>query len=186
MDKIIRPVLDDTSLVRVSNEFGGVVTYKTERISKTFLADTFKDIPLSELKEVCFAAGQSALFTKGYLMIKDERARAALNLEPLGKTNMDEPGMKVLLSSGKLDEIEEFLQYCSNENLDKLLKVAVEMPIKDLDTANLIQAYTKINLIAVIRDRMEDQVAETGVRQRVDGKAPENPATPVRGRQIQS
>lgn len=186
MDKIIRPVLDDTSLVRVTNEFGGVVTYTTERISKTFLVDTFKDVPLSELKEVCFVSGQSALFTKGYLMIKDERARAALNLEPLGKNNLDEPGMRVLLASGKLADIEEFLQYCSNENLDKLLKVAVDMPIKDLDVANLIQAYTKINLISVIRDRMEEDVAETGIRKRIDGKAPENPSTPVRGRQIQS
>ena len=184
MENITRPTLNDDSLVRVSNEFGGVVTYTTERMSRSFLADTFKDISLSELKEVCFISGQSALFTKGYLMIKDERAREALDLEPLGKNNLDEAGMKVLLLERNLKNIEEFIQFCSNENLEKLLKVAVEMPIKDLDVANLIQAYTKVNVIAAIQDRLEDTIAETGVRKRVDGKAPEDSNTPLRGRQI--
>lgn len=177
-----RPDITDSSMVRVYNEFGGRYTYKTEFVVRRFARKGYKDVELKELKDLVFKEGIIAPFERGHLIIKDERVREILGLEPLGLYNLDEERMEKLLQSKNLKEIETFLQYTSDDNLEKFLRVAVQLPVKDLDTANLIQAYTGRNVIQIIRDREEEKVQTTGVRQRVDGKAPENPTTPVRGR----
>lgn len=183
MDINKREELTDKSLVRVYNEYGGTVLYKTDAYSRQIPADTYRDIPLAELKDLIIINGKTKLFDKGYLVIKDNRVRELLGLELLGEYNLDKDMLKALLVEADLHKIETFLQYTSDANLDKLVRVAVETPVRNLDVANLIQAYSGINIINAIQDREEEKVAQTGVRQRVDGKAPEVPtATPVRGR----
>ena len=179
---IKRPELTDSSMVRVYNEFGGTYTYQTEFVKRKFTRKGYKDVELKELKDLVFKEGISGPFTRGHLIIKDERAREILGLEPLGEYNLDEEGMTELLKSRDLKKIEAFLKYTSDDNIKKILRVAVQLPVKDLDVANMLQAYTGRNVIQIIRDKEEEQVETTGVRKRVDGKAPENPTTPVRGR----
>lgn len=180
--EIKRQELTDESAVRVFNEYGGTVIYVSDAAKRNIPKGSYRDIPLKELKDLVIRDGRRKLFDKGYLMIKDERVRELLSLEPLGEYNLTRDGMKELLNSGDLRRLETFLQYTSDANLIKLINVAVELPVKDLDSANLIQAYSGRNIIKMIREKEEDQVAETGVRQRVDGRAPENAITPVRGR----
>lgn len=180
--EINRPEITDSTPVRVYNEFGGIYTYKTEFVTRKFARKGYKDIELSELKDLVFKEGLIAPFTRGHLIIKDERVREILGLEALGEYNLNEDGMVDLLKEANLPKIETFLQYTSDDNIKKFLRVAVQLPIKDLDIANLIQAYTGRNVIQIIRDKSDEEVQTTGVRQRVDGKAPENATTPVRGR----
>lgn len=174
--------ITDSTIVRLYNEYGGVVDYKTDNISRVIPANSFRDVELRELKELVIRDGKSGAFDKGFLMIKDDKIREILGLELLNENNLSEDGIKKLFEERDFVRLESFLQYASNANLDKLVRVAIEMPVKDLDTANLIQAYSGKNIIQIIKDRADEEVQTTGVRQRVDGKAPANPTTPVRGR----
>lgn len=174
--------ITDSTIVRLYNEYGGVVDYRTDNASRVIPANSFRDVELRELKELIIRDNKSGAFTKGFLMIKDDKIREILGLDLLSENNLSEDGIKELFKERDLAKLESFLQYASNANLDKLVRVAIEIPVKDLDTANLIQAYSGKNIIEIIRDKADEQVQTTGVRQRVDGKAPENATTPVRGR----
>lgn len=174
--------LNDSSIVRIFNEYGGTIDYKTDTVSRTIPANSFRDVELKELKDLIIRDAKPGLFEKGYLMIRDDKVREVLGLELLNENNLSEDGIKKLFEERDLKKLESFLQLASNANLDKLVRVAIEMPVKDLDTANLIQAYSGKNIIQIIREKSDEEVQTTGVRQRVDGKAPENATTPVRGR----
>ena len=180
MDK--RMEIEDNTMVMVYNEFGGVVTYETRNIARIFQAGSKREVSFSELKELIVQDGYSAGFEKGYLMIRDNRVRELLGLSLLDKYNLDESQIKDLLLNKPEFELEEFLQYTSDHNLEKTLRVAVELPIKDLNRANLLYAYSGKNVLNMIQEKEEEAIVETGVRQRIDGKAPANPTTPARGK----
>lgn len=173
--------LTDDTKVRIYNEYGGTAYYITDNARRSFAPGTSKEVTLKELKELVFEKGHIGLFQKGYLMIRDERVRELFGLKPLGKYNLDEKGMRALLETNDLEKIEDFLQYTSDANLDKLIRVAVEKPIQDLNTINLLQAYTNVKIFDLINERKEEQAA-SGRARRVASSAPDEPTTPVRRR----
>lgn len=173
--------LTDDTQVRLYNEYGGTTYYSTDNARRTFAPGTSKEVPLKELKELVFEKGHVGLFKKGYLMIRDERVRELFGLEPLGRYNLDESSIKELLTSNDLEKIEDFLQYTSDENLDKTMRIAVEMPVQDLNTINLLQAYTNAKILDLINEKKEEMAA-SGQAKRVGSSAPEEPTAPVRRR----
>lgn len=179
-----RASLSGTTMVEVYNEFGGVVTYSTEKTNRIFNTGAMRKVSLEELREVIVQDGHSAIFEEGYLVIKDNRVRDDLGLSPFGDYDLNEDDLKKLYSTGDELELEGFLQFCSEANLEKAVRVAVELPLKDLNRANLIYAYSGINVLDLIQEAKEEEVAETGVRQRIDGRAPANPTTPARGKVV--
>lgn len=181
MENEKRKELTNETVVRVYNEFGGTVTYRTSNVMRTFRPNTYRDVELKELRELIIQEGRPGVFNRGYLMIKDGRVREDLGLDPLGEYNLDEVDIGKLLEEGDITKLEEYLQYTSDYNLDKTLRVAVELPIKDLNRANLLYAYSGTNVLDIIQEKEEDKAPETGARKRIDGR---NPATPKRGRVI--
>ncbi len=179
-----REALTDASLIPVRNEYGGLVFYKTEYVTREFQDGVTKQVLLKELRDLILGEGKRGLFEKGYLIIEDERVRELFSLEPLEEYNLAYSAMKELLQGGDMIEIENFLQHSSDANLEKLIRVAIETHIRNLEVANLIEAYSRVNIIALIRDKEDEQVEATGVRQRIDGRAPAEASTPIRGRQI--
>lgn len=173
--------LTDDTKVRVYNEYGGTAYYITDNARRSFAPGTSKEVTLKELKELVFEKGHVGIFKKGHLMIRDERVRELFGLDPLGRYNLDEEGMKALLETNDLEKVEDFLQYTSDANLDKLLRLAVEKPVQDLNLLNLLQAYTNVKLLDSINERKEEQAA-SGAARRVGSSAPDEPTTPVRRR----
>ena len=181
--EIKRQELTPETKVRVYNEYGGTVDYKTERGERRFMAGTYKDIELAELSNLINGNNGRAVFDRGILVIKDARAREYLDLSPLGDYNLDADGIQALLKTYNLKDIEQFLQYCSDDVLEKMIRVAIDMPMKDLNIANLIKGYSGVNVIESIQEKIEEETATTGIRQRVDGSAPVEPTAP-RGRKV--
>lgn len=173
--------LTDETKVRLYNEYGGTVYYVTDNIKRTFAPGTSKEVPLKELKELVIDKGYIGIFKKGRLMIRDERVRELFSLEPLGQYNLDEAGIKALLLTNDMEKIEDFLQYTSDANLEKLVRIAIEMPLRDLNTINLIQSYSGHNVLGLINERKEEE-AEAGTKKRVASSAPDEPTAPVRRR----
>lgn len=179
-----RKELTDDTMVRFYNEYGGLVGYTTENVSRTVRAGMFRDVKLKELKQLIIQEGNGAVFKEGYLMIRDNRAREELGLDPLDEFNFGEDKIKKLLKEGSEVELEQYLQYTSNVGLEKVLRVAVELPIQDLNRANLLYAYSGTNVLDIIQEQEEKAEQNPGVRQRIDGRVPSNPAEPRRGRVI--
>ena len=181
MENEKRKELTDETMVRFYNEYGGTVGYKTEHVSRNIPAGLSREVTLKELKQLLLQEGKGAVFKSGYLMIRDNRVREELGLEPLSQYNLAEDKIIELLQEGTEIELENYLQYTSNVGLEKILRVAVELPIRDLNRANLLYAYSGTNVLEIIQERQEETIQETGARKRIDGRTP---ATPKRGRVI--
>ena len=179
-----RPNITDETMIEVYNESGGQVSYSTDKVRRVFPHDASRSVSFGELKELIVHNGSSNAFEEGVLVIRDNRAREELGLSLLGEYNLDEPNITKLLKEGTLQELETFLQYTSNENLQKALRVAVDISLSDLNRTNLLMAYSGTNVLTLIQEKEEETVQATGVRKRVDGKAPAEPTTPARGRVI--
>ena len=176
-----RPEITPETKVTVYNEFGGSLSYPTERGTRFMPVDSYREVEVKELSDLIGSFGGRGAFEKGFLVIKDDRVKEYLGLEMNRKYELNKDEIKELLLSHDMPKIEEFLQFCSDETLEKCIRTAVDIPLKDLNIANLIRAYSGVNVIDAIQEKMEVAAAETGVRQRVDGVAPADPAA-ARGR----
>lgn len=179
-----RPELTDDTMVKVYNESGGPFYYVTEHVKRNFAEGGSREVPLKELKDLILTIGHRGAFEKGYLIIRDERVREIFSLEPLSKYNVGEKEMIEMLKNKDMETLEDFLQYTSDENLEKIVRVAVDLPVKDLNKANLIASYSGYNIISLISEKEEQKAAATGVRRKVGATAPDDPATPARRRKI--
>lgn len=180
-----REDLTDDSLIRVFNEYGGEVFYITEYGKRKIAAHSFRDVPLKELKKLILQDGYNGLFTKGYLVIKDERVRNIFSLEPLKGSNLDAEQMKALLDSEDQKEIESFLQYCSDANLDKIIRVAVDKNESNFNTIRLLADYSGIDIIGLMEEKKETAKAAANKsvnapRQKVTAKSGDEESTPIR------
>ncbi len=179
-----RPELTDDTMVKLYNESGGPFYYVTEHVKRNFPEGGSREVPLKELKDLILTKGHRGAFDRGYLIIRDERVRELFALEPLSNYNIGQKEMIELLEKKDMDALEDFLQYTSDENLEKIVRVAVDLPVEDLNKANLIASYSGYNIISLISEKKEQKAAATGVRQKVGATAPDDPATPARRKKI--
>lgn len=179
-----RPGLTDSTMVKVYNESGGPFYYVTEHVKRNFPENGMREVPLKELKDLILTMGHRGAFEGGYLIIRDERVREIFSLEPLSDYNVGVEEMTKMLEGGSLEDLEDFLQYTSDDNLEKIVRVAVDLPVRDLNKANLIGSYSGYNVISLIEDKQEQKASATGVRTKVGATAPDEPATPARRKKI--
>lgn len=179
-----RAVLTDNTMVKVYNESGGPFYYITEHVKRNFPENGAREVPLKELKDLILTMGRRGAFEGGYLVIRDERVREMFSLEPLSDYNIGVKEMEKMLKEDSLEVLEEFLQYTSDDNLEKISRVAVDMPLTDLNRANLIAAYSGYNIISLIEDKEEQKQATGQPRTKVGATAPADAATPARRRRV--
>lgn len=166
--------LTDESLIEVVNEYGGEVSYVTEKTRRVFPPSGVRKVPFTELKELILERGYVEAFERGILVVKDERAREALGLQPLSDYNLDESGIRKILIDGTEEELEDYLQYTSDGGIEKIVRVAIEIPLSSLRKINLIKAYSGKDILVMIQE-MEDLKAQSvtsGPRKPVSGGIP--------------
>jgi hypothetical protein len=127
--------------------------------------------------EMFSTPGVEKLFISEILLIKDREMREFLGLPELDRftIGIDEIP-KVLDVSFSNAEFEELLQYCSDSVLENIVKIASELPIKDMSKNLLIKKYSNLDPYKIFSERDEVE-APTGARKPVDGSAAPTPTS---------
>lgn len=157
--------IDDNTLVEVWNNHRSSIGYTTDKGSTVWhTPGLMKKIRMDELYDAFNVMGGRKLFAQGALLIKDNDIREKLGLAELDKYILDKEGMEELLNNGNLEEIEEFLQYCSDMLLETFTQAAINLPIKDMNVARLITKYSATDVLSVIDERAADKETSVAVQ----------------------
>lgn len=149
---------NEKMLVEVFNDFNSSVGYTTDKINRSWAIGATKKVTLEELFDVMNSPGGRTILQENMLLIKDASVREVLGLEPLTAMDPSTEKIKELLSSGSNKELEEVLQYCTQTTLEKIVQQAISLPVKDMTKGDLIKDYTGRDIVAIVRDRSEDEV----------------------------
>lgn len=162
--------INDETIVEVYNDYHSSVSYKLDRITRSWDIGTVKKIKVAELYEAVNMKGGRYLFEQNILLIKESAVREALGLKVLDKYDISQKEIVELLKSGDRETLEDLLAYCSETTLTKIVQKAIDLPIADMNKANLIKAYSGIDIVNVIKEKEEGQVA-TESKKTEDGEA---------------
>ena len=162
--------LNDDTLVEVFNDYHSSVGYKLDRITRSLDKGTAKKIKMGELYELANSKGGKFLLEQNMLLIKEATVRESLGLKPIDKYSPTFEQIQELIDSGSKKELEDVLMYCSETTLEKIVQKAIAMPIKDLDKARLIQAYSGSDILTIIKEKEENEIQRSGPE--TEGDAP--------------
>lgn len=168
--------INDDTKVEVFNDFHSSVSYKLDRIERTWDLKEVKKIKVSELYEAVNKKGGRFLFEQNILLIKDSAIRDVLGLQPLDKYSLSQDKIATLLKDAPLKELEDVLMYCSETTLSKVVQKAIDLPISDMTKANLIQSYSGMDIISIIKEREDTEIDKSTTE---DGDE-----TPVRRKRV--
>ena len=163
--------INDETIVEVYNDYHSSVSYKLDRITRSWDIGTVKKIKVAELYEAVNMKGGRYLFEQNILLIKESAVREALGLKVLDKYDISQKEIVELLQSGDRETLEDLLAYCSETTLSKIVQKAIDMPLSDMNKANLIKAYSGIDIVAVIKEKEESETPKSDVTPS-DGEAP--------------
>lgn len=161
--------------VLVKNRSAAMVFYKVPDmgIKREFLPNEVKDVTKEELVKLSYAdGGQYIIDNFLQILTKDEEDKEFVeeilsDLQP--EYNYSEEDIKKLCLEGSLDEFLDFLDFAPEGGLDLLKKVAVELPIKNIDKIDAI--YDKLGFS--VSKALENLKNE-------DGEVPEKTNAPTR------
>ena len=176
MSSRIDNIQDDT-IVEVFNDYHSSVSYKLDRVTRSWDVGAAKKIRVAELYEAVNIKGGRFLFEEGILLIKDAAVRRALGLSDLDEYSLDQDKIVEMLNKGTNKELEDVLMYCSETTLTKIVQKAIEMPISDMNKANLIKSYSGIDILSVIQEKQESQIDKEQTTE-------EGNKTPVRRKRV--
>lgn len=145
--------IDDDIVIEVFNDSHASVGYKLDHIERTWQKGTAKKIRMGELYELVNTKGGRVLLEENKLLIKDSSMREALSLSPLSDYSLTSEQIKTLLTKGTDEKLEDVLSYCTDAILDKIVQVAINMPIENMKKARMIQSFSGIDILDVIKER---------------------------------
>lgn len=161
-------VLTDSSLIEVWNNHDSSIGYTAEKGSRVWrVTGEVKKVRLDELYAANNTPGGKIFFEQGALLIRDNEARKLLDLPELDEYVLDSKEMQELIKSSDLQKIEEFLQYCSNMLLQTFVKIAIELPVTNLNIARLITQYSGTDVLMVIEEKATDKSGKDGEANKV-------------------
>lgn len=167
-----RMELTESTLVEVISDYNGIVVLGGEKENRIFDPYTRKKLTLEFLKGAVFGRGSRKVFENNLLIIRDERVREELDLPPRKEFDLYSEEIKALLKTKDLEKLEEVLQYCSNKTLEKIVDVAINLPITDVVVGNLIRAYSGKDVLSFAQEKLENQRAETREPRKPEGIEP--------------
>lgn len=176
----INDVQDDL-IVEVFNDHHSSVGYKLDRITRSFDIGTAKKIKMDELYELVNTKGGKFLLEENMLLIKDSSVREALGIKPLTKYSPSTKEIQEMLVNGKIQVLEELLQYCSDTTLEKIVRKAIDLPLENMAKARLIKSYSGIDVISIMQEQAEDKPEESATRAPISEGEEEGP---VRRRRV--
>jgi hypothetical protein len=141
-------------LVRIFNNDSGSVSYATPKITRTFsIKESYKDVSVEEIQDALNELGVRFLFEEGILLIKDPKVREHFGFSELDDYIKDTDEIKEILN-GDRETLIDFLKYCSETMLQKIVDVAVDLEDVKMDYIVLIEKFSGKDISSMIKERV--------------------------------
>lgn len=152
--------MERNKIVTVKNRSAGMVVYSIpeDNIRREFAAGEEKRITWGELEKLSYLAGGRTMLDQ-YLQVKDEKAIDELNINVVPEYHMTEAQIKDLLTTGSMDELLDCLDYAPRGVLDLLKKIAVDLPVQNVEKRAAIKEKLGFDCDAAIRHVEEEKFA---------------------------
>ncbi len=143
--------MDKKILIKVTNRDSGRVGYKIEELGvrRQFAPRETKEISFEELEKLSFLSGGLTLL-KNYLIVKNEDAMKELGIRVEPEYYYTEDQIKNVLLNGTMDEFLDCLDFAPEGVIDSLKKMAVDIPLNDVQKRDAILEKTGFNVTRAI------------------------------------
>lgn len=169
----------EEKLVKVRNRNSGGTGYFFDTFGgqgrRYFAPNEEKLISLDELKQLSYTPGGEYIL-KNCLVINDQSALEALNMEVEPEYFYDEATIKDILLNGSYDQLEDTLNFAPDGVIDMIKKFAVELEIPDVNKRKMISEKTGLSIDNAIR---VNQVMAEDTSEEAKEEAPKRKAAPV-------
>lgn len=146
-------MIDNKEIIKVTNRDNGHVGYSIpdlNNLNRTFAPGETKELTMEELRKLSYISGGKILL-KDYLVLNNKEAIKELlnNVEP--EYFYTEEDVRNLLLNGSLDALKDCLDYAPVGTIDLLKKIAVELPLNDIEKRKAILEITGFNIDNAVR-----------------------------------
>ena len=145
-------------IYNVTNRSSSLVFYTIpeRNITRQFGAGETKKIPHDELLSLTYQAGGPALI-RNYLFIAEPEGVAEFNGATEPEYYLNEAGVKELILTGTLDEFLDCLDFAPTGVIDLVKKLAVQLPMTDMQKAEALKKKTGFDAIKAIANDKADK-----------------------------
>ena len=131
--------MNKTDLVKVANRDSGRVGYKIDELGvmRQFAPRETKEVTFEELERLSFLPGGDVML-KNYLIVKNPEAIKQLGIDVEPEYYYTEKEIKDILVNGTMDQFLDCLDFAPDGVLDLLKKMAVDLPLNDMQKRDAI------------------------------------------------
>ena len=147
-----------SKIYNVTNRSSSLVFYSIpeKNINRQFTAGETKKIPHEELLSLTYQAGGPALI-RNYLFIAEPEGVAEFNGKTEPEYYLNAAGVKKLILTGTLDEFLDCLDFAPEGVLDLIKKLAIELPMTDMQKAEALKEKTGFDAMKAIANNKADK-----------------------------
>ena len=180
-------MLDNNTIVRVTNRSNGVVVYQIPDLGnlvRRFMKGETKEVTFEELKKLSYVPGGQTLLVENLIVDNKEAIAELLGaVEP--EYNYTEAQIKELLLRGSLDAFLDCLDFAPEGVLDLIKDLAVTLKINDIAKRDAIKKKLHFDVTKAIEINEESEKVEEEAKTRrvaIPGETAQTaePAKPAR------
>ena len=145
-------MIENDTMIKVTNRDNGHVGYSIpdlNNLTRTFIANETKELPMIELRKLSYIPGGKTLL-RDYLVLDNQEAIEELLNEVEPEYYYTEEDVKNLLLNGSLDALKDCLDYAPMGTIDLVKKVAIELPLNDVAKRKAILEMTGFSVDSAI------------------------------------
>ena len=161
-------MIKNTELIKVTNRDNGMVGYSIpdlNNLNRIFSAGETKMITMEELRKLSWLPNDGGrVLLKDYLLIDNKEAVKELLSDVEPEYYYKEEDVKNLLLNGSLDELKDCLDFAPQGTIDLVKKVAVELPLNDIEKREAIKNMIHFNIDAAVMINKETKEDEEEIK----------------------
>lgn len=172
---------------RIKNRSASMVVYKIpeEGIRREFAPGEVKNIPYDELVKLMYQPGGKEMMSD-FLQLDDDALIDNFNINAQPEYYMSEAQVAELIKSGSYDAFLDCLDYAPIGVIDIVKRLAVSLPMNDLQKAKALKEKTGFDLEAALANMRAEQEDEGDILTSADEGKPRAAATANAGRRTNS
>lgn len=172
---------------RIKNRSASMVVYKIpeEGIRREFAPGEVKNIPYDELVKLMYQPGGKEMMSD-FLQLDDDALIDNFNINAQPEYYMSEAQVAELIKSGSYDAFLDCLDYAPIGVIDIVKRLAVSLPMNDLQKAKALKEKTGFDLEAALANMRAEQEDEGDILTSADEGKPRAAATANTGRRTNS
>lgn len=154
-------MIKDKDLIKVTNRDNGMVGYSIpdlNNLNRIFEAGETKMISMEELRKLAWLPGDGGrVILRDYLLIDNKEVVEELLTEVEPEYYYTEEDIKNLLLNKSLDELKDCLDFAPQGTIDLVKKIAVELPLNDIQKRKAIKEMINFNIDTAIMANEESK-----------------------------